>query len=318
MQRLYALCGRLAESDVPVIIEGETGSGKEALAESLHAASARADHPFVVFDCMALSPRLIESSLFGHEAGDPTAGSKARPGVFEEASGGTLLIDEIAELAPDLQAKLLRVLERNEVRAVGATKSTSVDVRIMATSRRPLDEEVKAGRFRDDLFFRLAVTRISVPPLREREEDIPMLAEHFWRTLAGTNAAPPAGLLEPFAGHGWPGNVRELKNAIARRVALGELADEGGVMLGDKPAGESTTSGPRPPVDDPFAAILAMDLPLPLARQRLVSDFERHYIARVLTLHEGDIEAAAKASGVAHRYFELLCARLDRSPETDQ
>ena len=181
MQRLYPLCEKLAASGVAVIIEGETGTGKELLAESLHDANLALPEPFVVSRLRSAVPRqTAEAEIFGAEAGPHAA---ARPGVFEQADGGTLLFDEIAELAPELQPKLLRVLERLEVRRVGAAKSVSVDVRVLAATRKDLDKEVAAGRFREDLFFRLAVARIELPPVRRREGDVGLLARHFWRQL---------------------------------------------------------------------------------------------------------------------------------------
>jgi hypothetical protein len=191
MRRLYPWCERLAASDVAIVIEGETGTGKELLAESLHETSARAEGPFVVFDCASVAPELVEATLFGAEPGALERGSPARVGVFEQAHGGTLLVDEIAELDPRVQPKLLRAIERGEVRRVGAERATRVDVRVLATTRRDLEREVQEGRLRDDLFFRLAVARIELPPLRERAGDAELLAEHFWRELVGEDAPLP-------------------------------------------------------------------------------------------------------------------------------
>ena len=181
MRRLYPLCARLAASNVPVVIEGETGTGKEVLAEALHQASPRSSGPFVVFDCTAVPPSLLESTLFGHERGAFTGAIAQRRGVFEHADRGTLFVDEIGELDLALQPKLLRAIERGEVQRVGSGAWTRVDVRIIAATRRDLDREVQAGRFRDDLFFRLAVGRVELPPLRRRRGDIAVLARHFGR-----------------------------------------------------------------------------------------------------------------------------------------
>jgi DNA-binding NtrC family response regulator len=299
MRRLYPLCQRLAQSDVPIVIEGETGTGKEVLAEALHQASGRAGGPFVVFDCTAVPPALLESALFGHEKGSFTGATAQRRGVFEQASGGTLFIDEIGELDLPLQPKLLRAIERGEVQRVGAAGWMRVDVRIVAATRRDLDREVQAGRFRDDLFFRLAVGRIELPPLRRRRGDVAVLARHFWRSIAGDARPVPPGLLERLEDYPWPGNVRELQNAIARHVAVGEL-----------PAVEAApqvASG-----GDAIERVLAKDLPLPRARAEIVEAFERRYVERVLERHGGNVSRAAAASGIALRYFQLLRAKRNK------
>ena len=248
MRRLYPLCERLAQSDVPVVIEGETGTGKEVLAEALHESGARASGPFVVFDCTAVASSLLESALFGHEKGAFTGALAQRLGVFEQAHGGTLFIDEIGELDAVLQPKLLRAIERGEVQRVGSNRWERVEVRIIAATRRDLDREVRAGRFRDDLFFRLAVGRIDLPPLRRRRGDVAVLTRHFWRQIAGPERLVPPGLLERLEDHAWPGNVRELQNAIARHVAVGDLPDAETL----RPSGASS---------DPIERVLSMDLP---------------------------------------------------------
>jgi DNA-binding NtrC family response regulator len=296
MRRLYPLCERLAQSDVPIVIEGETGTGKEVLAEALHQASARAPASFVVFDCTAVPPALLESALFGHERGAFTGATTQRRGVFEQASGGTLFIDEIGELELSLQPKMLRAIERGEVQRVGATGWMRVDVRIIAATRRDLDREVQAGRFRDDLFFRLAVGRIELPPLRRRRGDVTVLARHFWRAIAGDARPVPPGLIERLEDYAWPGNVRELQNAIARHVAVGELPI---TELAPQPAGGG----------DAVERVLAKDLPLPRARAEIVEIFERRYVERVLDRHGGNVSRAAAASGIALRYFQLLRAK---------
>ena len=305
MRRLYPLCERVAASDVTVLIEGETGTGKEALAESLHEAGPRASGPFVVFDCTEVPPNLAESELFGHERGAFTGATAMRKGVFEQAHGGTLLIDEIGELPLELQPKLLRSVERSEVRRVGGERRIAVDVRLIAATRRDLDREVQEGRFRDDLFFRLAVARIELPPLRSRRGDIGVLARHFWNALGGGEL--PYDVLQHFESYAWPGNVRELRNAVARRLALGELANPSRA-----PAPEAAPS----PVEagiDPIEHVLSLGLPLPRARAHLVREFERRYVARVLAEHGGNVTRAAQASGIARRYFNILRSR--QAPE---
>jgi DNA-binding NtrC family response regulator len=296
MRRLYPLCGRLARSRVPVIIEGETGTGKEVLAESLHEAGGSG--PFVVFDCTTVSPSLVESELFGHERGAFTGAVAARPGVFEEADGGTLLVDEIGDLDLALQAKLLRVLDRGEVRRVGGRQPIKVNVRVLAATRRDLDKAVAAGQFRDDLFHRLAVARIELPPLRERHGDLPLLVRQFAAELSGSADAVPPDVLARFTQYDWPGNVRELRNAVARYIALG-----------DDPLNiPSTEATDRPPSGAPLAED-DLALPFALARRRALARFERAYVEGVLAAHGGNVSHAARASGLALRYFRLVKAR---------
>jgi two-component system, NtrC family, response regulator HydG len=303
MRRLYPLCARLAESGVPVVIEGETGTGKEVLAEALHVASARASGPFVVFDCTAVPSSLLESALFGHEQGAFTGALTQRRGVFEQAHGGTLFIDEIGELELSLQPKLLRAIERGEVQRVGGTKWLRVDVRIVAATRRDLDREVQAGRFRDDLFYRLAVGRVELPPLRQRRGDIAVLAQLFWSQLAPNGLTMPAGLVGRLEDYAWPGNVRELQNAIACQVALGDLPS----------FDTAVDSGPTRDVnEDLVEGILRKNLPFPRARAEMVAEFERRYVRRVLDVHGGNVGKAASASGIALRYFQLIKARRTR------
>jgi len=317
MRRLYPLCERLAASDVPVILEGETGTGKEVLAESLHELGPRAAGPFVVFDCTAVPPNLVESALFGHERGAFTGAVDRHVGVFEEASGGTLLLDEIGDLELGLQAKLLRALERSEVRRVGGKGWLKVDVRILAATRRDLDQDIVRGTFRDDLFFRLAVARAELPPLRQRRGDVTVLARHLWGTLGGEPGGPPIELLHLLESYAWPGNVRELRNVIARRIALGDLAPMD-LARGPRSATPAAASSPPPPLPSPAQAseagdelqrVLGLELPLPRARQIVVETFERMYVARVLAKHGGNVAHAARASGLARRYFQLLRAK---------
>jgi transcriptional regulator with GAF, ATPase, and Fis domain len=312
MRRVYLLCERLASSHVPVIIEGETGTGKEALAEAIHEAGPRAACPFVVFDCTTVAASLVESELFGHERGAFTGASVARKGMFELAEGGTLLIDEIGDLSLPLQAKLLRAVERSEVRRVGASKPIRCDVRLLVATRRDLEHEVQQGRFRDDLFHRLAVARVEVPPLRKRRSDIPLLARHFWKLLGGSAVGPPADLVDAWTDAGWPGNVRELRNAVARRLALGELdgtkAPGPAGALGAERPGTSANDGGELEVAD----VLAMNLAYPEARRRVLESFVRRYVARALAASGGNVAAAAAASGIARRYFQLLRERREK------
>jgi DNA-binding NtrC family response regulator len=309
MRRLYPLFERLAHVDVPLVIEGETGTGKEALAEALHELGPRAQGPFVVFDCTAVPANLMESELLGHERGAFTGAVTTRKGVFEQADGGTLFIDEIGDLDLPLQAKLLRAIERSEVRRVGGNVTLRVNVRVITATRRDLDRAVQEGRFRDDLFHRLAIARVELPPLRRRWGDVELLARKFWAALGGAAAALPSDVLARWNEHSWPGNVRELRNSVARQLALGHLGSQRssarvGTMKTEPPA--SFSAG------DPVARVLAEDLPFPIARRRVLDEFERLFVERLLTQHGGDTAKAAAAAGVARRYFQILQARKSK------
>jgi DNA-binding NtrC family response regulator len=296
MRRMYSACERVALARVPAVIEGATGTGKELVAEAIHRMSPRRGGPFVVFDCSAAVPGDTERALFG------TEGNKDDRGVFEQASGGTLLLDEIADLSLDAQGKLLRAIERGEVRRVGGASPIAVDVRVLATTQHDLDAAIEAGRFREDLYFRLAVARIAVPPLDKRREDIPMLVRHFWWAQKGPGDPPPE-LVARFEARAWPGNVRELANAVTRALLLDESAH-----------GEAPSLDPD---DAVFDRILAENLPLPRAREKLVDAFERAYVARILAEHGGNVARAAAASGLALRYFQVLRARQAKTPRDE-
>jgi two-component system, NtrC family, response regulator HydG len=299
MRALYPLCERLAQTDVTVLIEGETGTGKEILAESIHEAGPRASGPFVVFDCTTVAPNLLESELFGHERGAFTGAAAARAGLFEQADGGTLLIDEIGDLEPTLQPKLLRAIERSEVRRVGGQRLLKFNVRVLTATRRDLDQEVQRGRFRDDLFHRIAVARIELPPLRARKGDIAVLARHFAQEAGASPSAIPYDQMLRWEDAPWPGNARELKNAVARYLALGDIS-----------AVAAPGDAPILPPSSAFEGLLG--LPIARAREQLNDEFERVYIEHVLSVHGGDIAKAAAASGIARRQFFRLKARVAR------
>ncbi len=299
MRAVFAMAERLALSDVPVVIEGETGAGKELTSECIHEASRRASAPFVVFDCAATPRDSALDVLFGDRSG--------RPGVFEMASGGSLLLDEIGALDLDAQAALLRAIERGEIRRTGDAQVIRVDVRSIATTSRDLDKLVEAGKFRDDLFFRLAVGRLELPPLRRRPGDVPLLSAHFFRLLTG-NVSVPEEFEHRFQDYDWPGNVRELANAVARFVALGpsealSTRVRQRVGVGARAAAEDETRG------DVIGQVLEAELPFPQARQRVLDAFERAYVDRVLAAHNGNVVRAAASSGIARRYFQLIRAR---------
>ena len=297
MRRLYPLFQKLAASTLPLVIEGETGTGKELLAESLHEMGPRKNHPFIVFDCASAPSKQVEGILFGEEDRNKQKTFTTRKGVFEEADKGTLLLDEVGDLPLIMQARLLRVLERGEVSRVGGDKVIRTDVRLLATTRRNLDREVELGRFREDLFFRLAAARVALPPLRDREGDVRFIAVQLWERMA--NGEPMAeGLLASFEGYGWPGNVRELSNVIARKISLGDLYPP---ELQGKPIDLTDSKV--------FDRVFALNLPLPEARARVLGEFERYYVERILAKHGGNVSHAAAASGIARRYFQILKSR---------
>jgi transcriptional regulator with PAS, ATPase and Fis domain len=304
MRRLYAVLERIAPTDATVLVEGETGTGKDVLARSLHAASPRASGPFVAVDCGAIPENLVESELFGHVRGAFTGAISDRKGVFEEAHGGTLFLDEIGEMPVALQPKLLRAIESRTVRRVGSPTSRPVDVRIIAATNRALARCVNDGTFREDLYYRLAVVALALPPLRTRREDIPVLARHFHQLLAGDGAPP---LSPEFAARlvarSWPGNVRELRNFIERSVSLG---------LVDAPVRPS-----RPPPPGPLQSvegIVALRLPLKEARQAWIESFESVYVRDVLRKSAGNVTRAAERAGVSRRFLQRMVARLGIKP----
>ena len=237
IQRLAAMVSRLATADTTVLIEGESGTGKELVARAIHADSPRAPHPFVGINCAALPETLLESELFGHVKGAFTGAAMAKIGLFEEASQGTLFLDEIGDTPPPLQVKLLRVLQEREIRRVGSSTPIRIDVRLLAATNHRLDELVREGRFREDLYYRLNVVSLRLPPLRERREDIPLLAAHFLTRFAKRHGRPVPTLspeaMALLCEHPWPGNVRELENAIERAVLL---AESDTIFPGDLPA----------------------------------------------------------------------------------
>jgi DNA-binding NtrC family response regulator len=294
MRRLYPICQDFAQSEEPVLIEGETGTGKELLAEALHEKGPRSAGPFVVFDCASASGAAALAALFGVDGG--------ATGAFEQARGGTILLDEIAELDPEAQAGLLDALARRAILREGARDWTPIDVRILIASRRDLDAEVQAGRFREDVLQYLAALRIELPPLRKRQGDVSLLARHFWRVIGGGDTVPAdfAARLEAYT---WPGNVRELANVVARRFATGE---EGGANT--MPSSELSD----PTLHTALERILESDMPFSTARAAALNEFERRYVARVLARHGGHVGRAAAASGIARRYFQVLRGRSSR------
>ncbi len=297
MQKVFAFLEQAAASDVTVLVQGETGTGKDLAATSLHRASERRDGPLMVVDCGAISPHLLESELFGHERGAFTGADKARAGVFESASGGTIFLDEIGELGLDLQPKLLRVLEQREVRRVGATQVIPVDVRIIAATNRDLAAEVHAGRFRADLYYRLMVAEVTLPPLRERKQDLPLLVrailDQLGVRMTGDTLFGSQDFIAELYKHSWPGNVRELRNYLSRCLTLQQFVAPTLLTAAEV---EIDTN----PVDT--------DLPLKLLRERWVDKFEKKYLEAILRANNNNVTAAARAAGLNRAHFHRLLA----------
>jgi DNA-binding NtrC family response regulator len=317
MREIFGILEKIAPTDTTVVIEGETGTGKEVVARTLHEKSLRKAGPFVVFDCSAVPENLIESELFGHEKGSFTGAAGARQGLFELANGGTIFLDELGELSLDLQPKLLRVLETREVRRVGGTRSGRVDVRVIAATNRRLEEEVRAGRFREDLYYRLSVVRVFLPALRERREDIPLLVRHFLqdgrfnRDAEGHHrvTALARDTLEAMMAYDWPGNVRELLNVVERACSF---AESNTVELGDLPShliGSSHMQrlGQLRPQVMGEGKSTADDMgTFKDAKEKWVSVFERDYIASLLEKYEYNISHAAREAEIDRKYFRKL------------
>ena len=296
MRRVYAMLERIAASDTTVLVQGETGTGKDVVARSLHSASKRRDRPFVPLDCGAVPENLFESELFGHVRGAFSGAVADRKGVIEEADGGTLFLDEIGELPLGMQAKFLRAIETRSVRRVGANTARPVDVRIVAATNRPLARAVNEGTFREDLFYRLAVVELVLPPLRNRRDDIPMLASHFHRSLGGQGDLPQA-FLAMVSQRSFPGTVRELRNFVERAMLLGTIAP-------------SAKRSPVSAAPKDLADMAPLHLPLKEARNAWTESFEHVYVKAVLERAHGNVTHAAELAGVSRRFLQRLAARL--------
>jgi transcriptional regulator with GAF, ATPase, and Fis domain len=295
MRHVFSRLAKLAPRDTTVLLEGESGTGKELAAAAIHQASPRSHKPFVVVDCAAIARTLIESELFGHERGSYTGANHSRVGAFVRANGGTVFLDEVGELDIELQPRLLRVLEAREVKPLGAASPRGVDVRIIAATNRDLRREVNRGTFREDLYYRLAIACVRLPPLRERPGDVPMIARHFLHEHSRRDGVAYAleDVLPNLVSRSWPGNVRELRNAIERIVALGDEQEAEG-------------SGGAPP--DARAA------PFKVAKAEVVGRFERDYLAAVLAGQGGNISAAARVAELDRVHFLRLLDRYGLRP----
>ncbi|MBA2662556.1 MAG: sigma 54-dependent Fis family transcriptional regulator [Bradymonadaceae bacterium] len=320
MREIFSLLERVAPTDATVLIEGESGTGKELVADAVHNHSPRRGGPLIVLDCSAIPRDLIESELFGHVKGAFTGATGARKGAFEAAKGGTLFLDELGELAIDLQPKLLRALEKREIKPVGSNETVKTDVRIVAATNRNLLHEVKQGNFREDLYYRFAVIRVHLPPLRDRSEDVTLLVEHFLEAankMAGRTSGVEVSYktMDKLKRHRWPGNVRELKNFVERAVLLTQsdtietkflnVSDPGPIS---NQAAETTA---LPMVD----LAIEQNLPFKDAKNRLVEQFEIEYWSRLLERTDGNVSKAARIAGVHRKSVEYILKKLDLSRE---
>jgi DNA-binding NtrC family response regulator len=300
MRQIFGLIKRIAPMDVSVIIQGETGTGKELVARAIHELSLRSRGPMVVLDCGAIPPNLIESELFGHEKGAFTGAVASRPGAFERAQGGTIFLDELGELRLDLQPKLLRVLENREVRRVGGNDVIEVDCRVVAATNRDLAKEIAAGNFREDLYFRLSVIHVHLPPLRQRRDDIPPILK---RALAEPEVVERHGrkrfspeALSLLMAYAWPGNVRELVNVLSHVLTFSEGEEILPAHLPPRVTGQAR-EGPLP---------FNEHLSFKDAKEQLLENFEREYLSSVLARCEGNLSRAARESGLHRKSIERL------------
>jgi transcriptional regulator with AAA-type ATPase domain len=296
MRKLFGVLQKVAPSDINVLIQGESGTGKELVANEIVQRSPRSDRAFVVVDCGAISPHLVESELFGHVRGSFTGADRDRVGAFEAADGGTVFLDEIGELPVELQPKLLRALEAREIRRVGETRPRKVNVRLVSATHRQLEREVNRGRFREDLYFRLAVMIVRVPPMRERLDDLLILIRVFLQALGASEEErlfTPAVLAE-MARHDWPGNVRELRNYVERSVVLQKAG----------PATHTTSLAPGsglPPID--------IGTPFRIAKDAAVDAFERAYLTTLLETASNNLSKAARMAGMDRMYLHRLAQK---------
>jgi DNA-binding NtrC family response regulator len=307
MRQIFGVLERIAPTDAAVLVEGETGTGKDVLARAIHRQSPRANQPFVVVDCGAVSYNLIESELFGHERGAFTGAVAARQGAFESAARGTVFLDEVGELPLDVQPKLLRVLESGEYRRVGGNRTLRAEARIVAATKRNLKDEALRGKFREDLYFRLAVVPITVPALRTRREDIPALIDHFLalarkRDPAASSISLSRETVSALTAHDWPGNVRELRNVLDRAIYIATASGERELRLVDLPVGAATENGSADGSFDPGRSYRD-------TRNEFETDFERRYVSWLLERHQGNISAAAREAKMDRKHLYDLARK---------
>ncbi len=327
VERVLRMIRRVVDSDSTVLITGESGTGKELVASALHFEGKRRRGPFVPFHCAAVSPQLLESELFGHEKGAFTGAVVAKKGMFEEADGGTLFLDEIGEMPIEMQSKLLRAIQEREIRPVGSNVTRKVDVRIVAATNRDLVEEIRKGRFREDLYYRINVVPIHLPPLRERPGDIPMLLQHFVRELSerlqiGTPPPVEPDLLAAMENYSWPGNIRELRNAVERMLVLSDGSALGvrhlppriraALERGTPPAAEQAPDAAVAGGRDEAAAFEA--IPEGMTLSEMTAALERRVIRRALRETGGKISPAARKLGTTRRILRYKMDRLGLSP----
>jgi DNA-binding NtrC family response regulator len=311
MRNIFELVQHVGPLGSAVLIQGETGTGKELVAQAIHAADKRRG-PWRAINCAAMVDSLLESELFGHERGAFTGADRQKPGLFELAQGGTLFLDEIGDISPAMQAKLPRVLQTGEFERVGGTTTQRVDVRIIAASNKRLENEVQSGRFRRDLFYRLNVIRIDLPPLRERPEDIPLLAAHFLERLEAKSTPPVTEIdheaMQALVDYRWPGNVRELENAIKAAVAMAD----GPIIHAEALPSAISGRQSRPESAEP---LIEIDRPLPEVTEALVRHVEREYLAQLLARYRGNVARCARHAGLSRRSVtqKLLRHGLDRT-----
>ena len=308
MRRVFEVLRKVSPTPTTVLLTGESGTGKEVAARAVHELSPRAEGPFIVVDCGALPPTLIESELYGHERGAFTGADRSRRGAFEEAAGGTLFLDEIGELPLDLQTRLLGAIERRQVQPLGGAKPRPIDVRLVAATNRDLRREVNRGAFRSDLYFRLAVVTIEMPALRDRPEDIPLYVDAFMQEYSaeGQPLDVSPQTIEALQQRAWPGNVRELRNALERAAALGEVeqpTEEGAV------ASVSTTSSLQTISVQADPAV-----PFKNGKGMLVQAYERAYVEALMAQHHGNITRAARAAEIDRVYLLRLLDKFDMRP----
>ncbi len=316
MRGLFGLLARVAPTELTCMVTGETGTGKELVSRAVHNRSRRASKPFVVFDCGAVSESLVESELFGHERGAFTGAVASRPGVFEMADKGTVFLDEIGELPLELQPKLLRVLEQREVRRVGSGQTRQVDVRVVCATNRNLRDEVDAGRFREDLYYRLAVVELPLPPLRQRFEDIALLVHHILRHCAHNAGVKDLSgeVSELFEAYHWPGNIRELRNVVERALPF---CDGDQITLATLPEAmrvasqrvASTMAADTPELGVAHSAMA--ELPFKDAKDQIIEAFERQYLVDLIERHDGNISRAARAADMDRKSISRLLKKHD-------